>query len=297
MSGTSLDGVDAVIADFAPESAEPASCSAPRTAFSDPRCAPSCSRCSSRADELARAARAANALADLYARSDCRGGRDARASRPTTSSPPASTARRCAIVPTRAGRCSSTIRRASPSSRGMTVVADFRSRDVAAGGQGAPLVPAFHAALFGGDVHRVVVNLGGIANLTDLAARRGRARLRHRPRQRAAGPLARAAPRRRRSTATARGRATGSIDAALLAALLDGALFRAPPPKSTGRDLFNRGLARREQLAGRVPAAPPDVQATLVALTARTIADAIRAALRRARPRCSSAAAARTTRR
>ena len=52
---------------------------------------------------------------------------------------------------------------------GITVVADFRSRDVAAGGQGAPLVPAFHAALFGAlDRHRVVVNIGGIANITDL---------------------------------------------------------------------------------------------------------------------------------
>ena len=51
---------------------------------------------------------------------------------------------------------------------GITVVADFRSRDVAAGGEGAPLVPAFHAALFGGSGHRVVVNIGGIANLTDL---------------------------------------------------------------------------------------------------------------------------------
>src|SRR4029079_11810122 len=51
---------------------------------------------------------------------------------------------------------------------GMSVVADFRSRDIAAGGQGAPLVPAFHAALFRGDTHRVVVNVGGIANVTDL---------------------------------------------------------------------------------------------------------------------------------
>src|SRR6185436_12303925 len=51
---------------------------------------------------------------------------------------------------------------------GVSIVADFRSRDVAAGGQGAPLVPAFHAALFGGSSHRVVVNVGGIANLTDL---------------------------------------------------------------------------------------------------------------------------------
>ena len=52
---------------------------------------------------------------------------------------------------------------------GATVVADFRSRDVAAGGQGAPLAPAFHAALFGkADRHRAVVNIGGIANVTDL---------------------------------------------------------------------------------------------------------------------------------
>jgi anhydro-N-acetylmuramic acid kinase len=49
-------------------------------------------------------------------------------------------------------------------------VADFRSRDVAAGGEGAPLVPSFHAALFRDDAHRVVVNIGGIANVTDLPA-------------------------------------------------------------------------------------------------------------------------------
>ena len=123
------------------------------------------------ADELARAARAANALADAYA--------DAIAE---VLAAPRSWPRDVVA----AGVHGQTLRHrpdegwtlqlnnpARVAERaGVTVVADFRSRDVAAGGQGAPLVPAFHAALFGGDVHRVVVNIGGIANLTDLPARR-----------------------------------------------------------------------------------------------------------------------------
>ena len=154
------------------------------------------------------------------------------------------------------------------------VVADFRMRDIAAGGQGAPLVPAFHAALFGSGAHRAIVNIGGIANVTDLPPTGGvrgfdtgpgnvfvdlwHARHRGEPFDRD-GEWAR----------------TGTIDRPLLSRLLAEPYFALPPPKSTGRDLFNAGWLDAI-LAGRATA-PADVQATLVALTATTIADAIAA--------------------
>ncbi len=156
---------------------------------------------------------------------------------------------------------------------GMSVVADFRSRDVAAGGQGAPLVPAFHAALFRGNAHRVVVNLGGIANVTDLPPQgpvRGFD----------TGPgnvlLDLWHARHRNATFDRDGvwSRSGRADAALLAALLSEPYFAQVPPKSTGRDLFNAEWLDAK-LSGR-GIAPADAQATLLALTARTIADAVR---------------------
>ena len=154
---------------------------------------------------------------------------------------------------------------------GIDVVADFRSRDVAAGGQGAPLVPAFHPACFARAARRVaVLNLGGIANLTLLRADGRRSRLRLRPGQRAARPLVparhRGAPYRRRRRA---GPPAGTVDAHAAAALLAEPYFAAQPPKSTGRDLFNAAwLDAQLARAGRA-AAPADVQATLAELTAR----------------------------
>ncbi|SAK83759.1 anhydro-N-acetylmuramic acid kinase [Caballeronia catudaia] len=151
------------------------------------------------------------------------------------------------------------------------VVADFRSRDVAAGGQGAPLVPAFHATVFGAaNETRVVCNLGGISNITILAAN-GEVRgfdcgpanalidewaFRHT--QRAyddGGQFA----------------AQGRISQTLLNALLDEPFFDLAPPKSTGRDLFNPAWMDAK-LAAFASLAPADVQATLTALTATTVA-------------------------
>jgi anhydro-N-acetylmuramic acid kinase len=155
---------------------------------------------------------------------------------------------------------------------GLATVADFRRRDVAAGGQGAPLVPAFHAAVFGeAEVARAVLNVGGIANLT-LLPPRGDVRgfdtgpgnglmdawcLRHR------------GERFDRDGAFAR---AGRVDPALLGRLLDEPWLRLPPPKSTGRDQFHL-----EWLAPRLDAstAPADVQATLCELTAASIAQAL----------------------
>jgi len=157
---------------------------------------------------------------------------------------------------------------------GVPVVADFRRRDVAAGGQGAPLVPAFHAALLQDPAeNRAVLNLGGIANLTLLPAQ-GEVRgfdtgpanglmdawcLRHTGHPYDAGGAF---------------AAQGQVDRALLTRLLAEPWFAAPPPKSTGRDQFHLDWVDAA-LSGRE--SPADVQATLLALTACSVADALRA--------------------
>jgi anhydro-N-acetylmuramic acid kinase len=151
------------------------------------------------------------------------------------------------------------------------VIADFRSRDVAAGGQGAPLVPAFHATVFGAQNEtRVVCNLGGISNITILSANGA-------VRGFDCGPanalLDEWAHRHLHKPYDENGQfaATGQVHRPLLNAFLDEPFFEAQPPKSTGRDLFNAEWldARLQEFAGVSPA---DVQATLVALTAVTVA-------------------------
>lgn len=156
---------------------------------------------------------------------------------------------------------------------GITVVCDFRSRDIAAGGQGAPLVPAFHQAVFAHpSVHRVIVNLGGIANVTDLPPS-GRVRGFD------TGPanilMDAWAQRHTGAAYDADGTwaKSGNVTAPLLQALLGESFFSRKPPKSTGRDLFNLAWVEAH-LAGGESAA--DVQATLLALTAESIARDIR---------------------
>jgi anhydro-N-acetylmuramic acid kinase len=156
---------------------------------------------------------------------------------------------------------------------GITVVADFRRRDVAAGGQGAPLMPAFHAAMLAApDEDRAVLNLGGIANLT-LLPRNGEVRGFD------TGPangLMDAWCQRHRGQPYDRDGAfarEGRVDQALLARLLDDPWLASPPPKSTGRDQYHLPWLE-SRLRGEAPA---DVQATLLAFSARSIADALRA--------------------
>jgi len=158
---------------------------------------------------------------------------------------------------------------------GIRTVADFRRRDVAAGGHGAPLLPALHAALLhADDEDRAVLNLGGIANFT-LLPRDGQVRGFD------TGPangLMDAWCLRHRGEAFDRDgafAAAGRVDEALLARLLDDPWFALPPPKSTGRDRFHLGWVEAKLGGGE---SPEDVQATLLALTARTVADALRAA-------------------
>ena len=161
---------------------------------------------------------------------------------------------------------------------GITVVADFRRKDLALGGQGAPLVPAFHAAMFRTAAKdRVVVNIGGIANLTALPAD-------------AAAPVrgfdtgpgntlldawARrvlGTPMDRDGALAARGRVVPE----LLAEFLREPYFAQPAPKSTGPEQFS--TVWLEERLGQIAVRPSDadVQATLVVLTARSIAAAIR---------------------
>lgn len=162
---------------------------------------------------------------------------------------------------------------------GITVVADFRRADVAAGGEGAPLVPAFHAAVLGSGRHRAVVNIGGMANVTLLAgAGPGGSRTRD-VTGFDTGPgnvlLDAWAERQLRQPRDQDGAwaAQGRIEPTLLATLLEDPWFRAPPPKSTGREHFD--LAWLEARLETGTWAPAAVAATLAELTARSIADAI----------------------
>ena len=155
---------------------------------------------------------------------------------------------------------------------GITVVADLRRRDVAAGGHGAPLLPGLHAALLSSpDEDRAVLNLGGIANLTLLPAQ-GRVRgFDTGP----ANALMDAWCLRHLAEDFDRGgafAASGRVDDGLLARLLDDPWFTEPPPKSTGRDHFHLGWVEARLRGDETPA---DVQATLNALTARTVANAL----------------------
>ncbi len=161
---------------------------------------------------------------------------------------------------------------------GITTVADFRRRDMAAGGEGAPLAPALHSALFGShDNYRCILNIGGIANITLL------------PPGRAAvagfdtGPgnclLDSWANRHNHAPFDKDGAwaATGRVHPALLKRMLADDYFSRPPPKSTGREYFN--LAWLERLTGQHPGlSPAEIQATLVALTAQSIRNAIKGA-------------------
>lgn len=168
---------------------------------------------------------------------------------------------------------------------GITTVADFRRRDMAAGGQGAPLAPAFHAALFrSSSANRAMLNIGGMANLTLLPATSSKpasgfdtgpgnvlldswCQLHQQQSFDKNGAWAR----------------SGSTDTGLLQQLLETAYFGKTPPKSTGRELFNHNwLSQQLNTYGKAVAAA-DVASTLAELTARSIADD----LQRYFPACS----------
>lgn len=277
MSGTSVDGVDGVLARLADGQAPQVLASASMP-MPDPLRSELLALNSPGNDELARAALASNALARLYAQAVAALLKD-------SGLPAADVAAIGAHGQTVRHRPDSgyTLQLNAPALlaelTGIDVVADFRSRDVAAGGQGAPLVPPFHAAVFGARHGRAVLNLGGIANVTLLAPGQPARGFDTGPAnvfldgwcQRHLG---------RPYDADGSWAATGQVLAPLLEQLISSEpWFGLPPPKSTGRDLFNMQWLDDRLAAFDGPApAPQDVQATLQRLTARTVANAIDAA-------------------
>lgn len=272
MSGTSLDGIDGVLADF----------SGPRmrvthhasAAFAPALRAELLALNTPGDNELHRAALAGNALSRAYA--------DVVSTLLQHSGQPASAIRAIGAHgqtvrhrPQEFDGTGYTLQLGNPALlaelTGVAVVADLRSRDVAAGGQGAPLVPAFHQGVFGRPNETVqVLNIGGISNLSVLAADGsvlgfdcgpGNALMDHWCQQHTGQPFD-------RNGAWA---ATGQVLPDLLASLLQEPFLHKPPPKSTGRDLFNPTWLTAH-LQPFAQAAAADVQATLAEFTARACA-------------------------
>ncbi|MEG0046081.1 MAG: anhydro-N-acetylmuramic acid kinase [Comamonas sp.] len=276
MSGTSLDGVDGVLVDFSQgtQVLQHASCGfdaelrAELLALNTP----------GGTDELHRAALAANALVRHYAKvaQTLLAGSGVVASQITALGAHGQTVRH---RPQMFDGTGYTLQLNSPALlaelTGITVVADLRSRDVAAGGQGAPLVPAFHQGVFGkpGET-TLVLNIGGIANLSVLGAD-GRVLgfdtgtgnalmdgwcLRHTGKA---------------YDESGQWAASGQVIPELLAAMLSDPYLAQEPPKSTGRDLFHADWLAQHLLRHAAQAAPVDVQTTLTEFTAASCAHAV----------------------
>ncbi|HEY1102727.1 MAG TPA: anhydro-N-acetylmuramic acid kinase [Burkholderiaceae bacterium] len=272
MSGTSLDGVDGVLADFS--AGRPRVLGHVATPLGTALRAELLALNSPGDNELHRAALAANALATVYA--------DTVAMLLAHTGMAASAVRAVGAhgqtVRHRPGEFDGTgytLQMQNPAllaeKTGITVVADFRSRDVAAGGQGAPLAPGFHQALFGQPGEALVaLNLGGISNLSLLHANGSvqgfdcgpaNGLMDHWCHQHTGQPF----------DAGGAWAASGQVDAPLLQALLQEPYFALPPPKSTGRDLFNPAWLARAMQQQAHPPRPEDVQATLAELTVQTV--------------------------
>jgi anhydro-N-acetylmuramic acid kinase len=278
MSGTSLDGVDGVVVDFSVQPLQVlAHASCP---FSPDFQSRLLALQSPGANELHLAALAANELARLYAGvvQDLLAQTGLERSAIQAIGAHGQTVRH---QPQRFDGVGYTTQINSPALLaelcGIDVVADFRSRDLAAGGQGAPLVPAFHAQVFGrSDMSVAVLNIGGIANLSLISAPTDESSTRAvlgfdcgpgnvLMDDWCQGHLGQA------FDAEGAWAASGQPQAELLSRMLAEPYFSLPPPKSTGRDLFNRAWLER-QLSEYRHLAPADVQATLLALTAQSIA-------------------------
>lgn len=273
MSGTSLDGVDAVLADFSSNVKVLGHCALP---FDDPLRQTFLRLNHSGHDELHQSALAANALAKLYAQAIQQllqsSGVD-----PKQVSAIGAHGQTVRHQPGRHDGNGYSLQINNPSLlaeiTGIRVVADFRSRDLASGGQGAPLVPAFHKQVFAEDGKTVaVLNVGGISNVSLIAP--------HGVSGFDCGPgnvlLDHWCHRHTGKNFDKEGAwaATGRCDQALLAQLLNEPFLDLPPPKSTGRDLFHAGWLDK-QLGPFKHVSAADVQATLTAFTAQACTDQI----------------------
>ena len=277
MSGTSLDGVDGVIVDFSQgtEVLQHASCDFDSTlraellALNSP----------DGNNELHRSVLAANAIARHYAQvvAQLLQASGLQASQIAAIGAHGQTVRH---RPQMFDGTGYTLQLNSPALlaelTGITVVADLRGRDVGAGGQGAPLVPAFHQGVFGKEQETaLVLNIGGIANLSVLGADgsvlgfdtgTGNALmdgwcLRHTGKPYDAG---------------GQWAASGQVIAGLLSAMLSDPYLAQSPPKSTGRDLFHADWLAEHLRQHASHANPADVQATLTEFTAASCADAVK---------------------
>jgi anhydro-N-acetylmuramic acid kinase len=269
MSGTSLDGVDAVLAAISPQGAVKQLASYYQT-YPEALRQQVLDLHTAQPNEIDLAQHCANVLARLYAETITlllqRAGQDKQAIRAIGCHGQTVRHRPDAAYTLQLGNAALLAELTE-----VTVVADFRSRDIAAGGQGAPLVPAFHAqALRHARIHRVIVNLGGIANVTDLPP---------------AGTI--------RGWDTGPGNmlmdawiklhrdetydkdgswaATGHVQPALLSALLAHPYRQLTPPKSAGREQFNLPALQTLLAASSSALAPVDVQATLLEFTAQSL--------------------------
>ena len=270
MSGTSIDGVDAVIAQF-----EPFRLLATHgTPIDDATRAQILALCEPGQNEIARMGTLDFSLGELFAQ----------ASRAVLSQTALSNSDITAI-----GSHGQTVRHypeqgfslqiGNPTliaeQTGITTIADFRRRDLAAGGQGAPLVPAFHEWFFHHEARdRVIVNIGGMANITLLPADKG---LKVSGFDTGPGNVLMDSwiytHQQQRYDACGQWAAQGQIDTELLNTMLGDPYFDLPAPKSTGREHFNVSWLA-QQIKGR-DISPVDIQRTLVQLTAQTICDEI----------------------
>ena len=270
MSGTSLDGVDAALVDFSDPSGT--LCATKFIPFPASLRKEALALNSQGDNEIHRAATLANDVAAIYAEAVCGILEDSQV--PSTEieaiGAHGQTVRHRPEIGYTVQLCNAALLAERTS---IAVITDFRSRDIAAGGQGAPLVPAFHAACFRSTAaHRVILNIGGIANLTDLPT---------------VGPVKGfdtgpgnllldlwcSTHRGMAFDAGGAWASSGECNASLLEQFLGEPFFRAAPPKSTGRDLFNQDWLAQFKPETHPPA---DVQATLAELSARSIADAIK---------------------